>query len=109
MRFKEAGGKTLVEQTPINVGRNPAGLVRVAQATGANIIMGTAYYIDQSYTPEMRLKSEADIADEFEDPVPADTPSEIFIQRYLEDLSLYKDFPSSLIELVYKGLHLYHP
>ena len=65
MRFKEAGGKTLVEQTPINVSRNPTGLVRVAQATGVNIIMGTAYYIDQSYTPEMRLKSEEDITDEF--------------------------------------------
>jgi phosphotriesterase-related protein len=42
--FKKAGGGTIVEQTPINVGRSPEKLVHVAQATGLKIIMGTAYY-----------------------------------------------------------------
>ena len=45
MRFRKLGGNTIVEVTPNNVGRNPSGLVRVAQATELNIIMGTAYYL----------------------------------------------------------------
>ena len=42
--FKKAGGGTIVEQTPINMGRAPVKLLRVAQATGLNIIMSSAYY-----------------------------------------------------------------
>jgi len=65
--FKKAGGKTIVDLTCINIGRNPAGLVNVAKATGLNIIMGTSYYTAQSYAPEMKIDSrtEEDIAGEF--------------------------------------------
>jgi len=67
MLFKEAGGKTIVDMTPINMGRNPAALVNIAKATGLNIIMGTAYYLEKSYTPEMKMESKTDenIAQEF--------------------------------------------
>jgi phosphotriesterase-related protein len=69
MLFKEAGGKTIAEVTPNNAARDPAALRRLAQATGINVIMGTAYYIDESYTPELRRRmdswTEEDIADEF--------------------------------------------
>lgn len=67
MRFKKTGGNTIVDVTPNDVGRNPSGLVRVAQATGLNVIMGSAYYIEQSYNPEMNMdsKTEEDIAEEF--------------------------------------------
>jgi len=44
MLFQKAGGRTIVEQTPNNMGRAPGKLVYVAQTTGLNIIMGTAYY-----------------------------------------------------------------
>ena len=67
MYFKKAGGKTVVDVTPINIKRNPKGLVNVAKATGLNIIMSTAYYIAQSWSPEMKMdsKTEDDIAQEF--------------------------------------------
>jgi len=67
MYFKEAGGSTIVGLTCINNGRNPTGLVNVAKATGLNVIMGTAYYVARSYTPEMRMDSRTveDIAEEF--------------------------------------------
>jgi len=67
MRFRKAGGNTIVDVTPNNAGRNPLGLVRVAQATGLNVIMGTACYIEPSFTPEMRMDSrtDEDISDEF--------------------------------------------
>lgn len=67
MYFKEAGGKTVVDMTPNNISRNPKGLVNVAKATGLNIIMGTSYYIAQSWTPEMKMdsKTDEDIAEDF--------------------------------------------
>jgi len=67
MRFRKAGGSTIVAVTPNNVNRNPPGLVRIAQATGLNVIMGTAYYMESSYCPEMDMdsRSEEDITEEF--------------------------------------------
>jgi len=67
MRFRKAGGNTIVDVTPSNVGRNPKGLVHVAQATGLNVIMGTGYYRYVTYRPEMNMDSRTagDIADEF--------------------------------------------
>lgn len=65
--FKKVGGKTIVEVTPIHIGRNPIGLVNVSKASRVNIIMGTAYYIGFSHTNEMKMdkKTEEDIAKEF--------------------------------------------
>jgi len=67
LRFKEAGGNTIVEVTPNHMGRNPAGLARIAKATGINLIMGTSYYIAASHQPQMNMdaKTEEDIAREF--------------------------------------------
>lgn len=65
--LKEAGANTITDVTPINIGRNPSGLVHIAQASGINVIMGTSYYTEQSYHPQMHLDSrtEDNIADEF--------------------------------------------
>ncbi|MCK4239999.1 MAG: hypothetical protein KAX30_00110 [Candidatus Atribacteria bacterium] len=67
MHFKKAKGNTIVDLTPNNLRRNPSALVHVAQATGINVIMGTAYYVEPSYHSEMHMDSrtEEDIADEF--------------------------------------------
>ncbi|MEW5991640.1 MAG: phosphotriesterase-related protein [Chloroflexota bacterium] len=42
--YVDAGGVTLIECTPRDMGRNPYGLARVAERTGLNIVMGTGYY-----------------------------------------------------------------
>lgn len=67
MRFKQAGGNTITDVTPNHVGRNPSGFVSIAKATGINVIMGTSYYMEQTYRPEMNMssRSEEDIAGEF--------------------------------------------
>lgn len=42
--FTKAGGRTIVEVTPIGVGRSPAKLRRIAQASGLNVVMGGGWY-----------------------------------------------------------------
>ena len=52
LHFKRAGGSTIVDVTPIFLGRDPRALVQVANATGLNIIMGAGYYQKQFYPPD---------------------------------------------------------
>ncbi len=48
-----AGGTALVEVTTPDMGRNPEGLRRVAETTGLHIIMGTGWYRQPYYPPEI--------------------------------------------------------
>jgi predicted metal-dependent phosphotriesterase family hydrolase len=59
----EAGGRTIVDCTSIGVGRDPDALVRVARATGLNIVMGTGWYREAVYPPAIRESSVAALAD----------------------------------------------
>jgi phosphotriesterase-related protein len=63
MRFKKAGGDTIVDMSCIGMGRDPQGLQRVSRATGLNIIMGTGYYVGRSHPPELKNMSTEQIAD----------------------------------------------
>jgi phosphotriesterase-related protein len=47
--YLEAGGRTIVDATTEGLGPNTAGLVRVSEATGANIIASTGIYAHVSH------------------------------------------------------------
>jgi phosphotriesterase-related protein len=64
LRFKYAGGGTLVELSPLGMARDPVGLAHVARATGLNIVMGCGYYVGQSHPKDMDLKTDGEIAQE---------------------------------------------
>ncbi len=53
MRFKLAGGGSIVEMSNYGMARDPSGLARIARATGLNIIMGTGFYLGASQSPEV--------------------------------------------------------
>jgi predicted metal-dependent phosphotriesterase family hydrolase len=65
-RFRAVGGATLVDLTLPGVGRDPAWLVRISQATGLNMVMGSGWYREAYYPPEARIdrRSVDDLADE---------------------------------------------
>jgi len=46
LRFRVAGGRTIVDMTNASTGRDPAVLARIARATGLNIVMGTGCYTE---------------------------------------------------------------
>lgn len=62
--FVAEGGHTVVDPTCRGIGRNPEGLVRIARATGLNIVMGSGYYLASSHPPEVAALSEDAIADQ---------------------------------------------
>ncbi len=51
-RYRERGGRTLVDLTLPGVGRDPAWLVALAEATGLNLVMGCGWYREAYYPPD---------------------------------------------------------
>lgn len=47
--YKGFGGRSVVDATSIGLGRNPAALRKISQATGLNLIMGSAWYRERVY------------------------------------------------------------
>ncbi|MBN1191435.1 MAG: TatD family hydrolase [Dehalococcoidales bacterium] len=64
LRFKYAGGGTIVELSQNGLHRDPAGLARVARATGINIVMGSGYYIGITHPEDMDMRTEEEITNE---------------------------------------------
>ena len=61
-RFVAAGGRTIVDPTNKGLGRDPAPLVRIAQATETNIIVGSGYYLGGTHPDDMSDRSVDEIA-----------------------------------------------
>jgi len=47
--LQRAGGRTVVEVTPEDLGREPAVLRRLSEASGLNIVMGSGYYLEGTF------------------------------------------------------------
>jgi len=64
LRFKDAGGGTIVDATNPDLGRDPAALVRIAEATGVQIVMGAGHYVATSHPLDMDARTEEQIVEE---------------------------------------------
>jgi phosphotriesterase-related protein len=65
-RFAAAGGRTVVDVTPIGVGRDPQRLRRLSGATGIAIVMGTGFYVEPLHPASVRELSADALAALFE-------------------------------------------
>ena len=52
-RYRDLGGRTLVDVTPAGVGRDATWLVRLARATGLNLVLSAGWYRDAYYPPTL--------------------------------------------------------
>ena len=90
--FKAAGGQTVVDASLNGIGRDPAGLKRIAEATGLNIIMGTGFYVGETHPKELDDMSIEEIGGlmvkeltEGVDGIPAGYIGEIGISEIFDD------------------------
>ncbi len=60
-RFKEAGGRTVVDVTNIGLGRDPEAIRRIGNSLGLHVVMGCGYYTVSSHPADMAEKTIADI------------------------------------------------
>lgn len=63
LQFKLFGGRTVVDATPANLGRDPLALRRIAERTGLQVIMGTGYYLEPTHPAWVRSATIEDLAE----------------------------------------------
>ena len=63
-QFADLGGRTVVDPTNRNIGRNPKALVEISERTGLNIVMGAGYYLEGAHPPEVKAMTATDICDQ---------------------------------------------
>ncbi|HEY3128138.1 MAG TPA: hypothetical protein VGL91_01655 [Acidobacteriota bacterium] len=62
--YREAGGRTVVELSLREIGRNPESLKRLSEAAKVNIIMGCGWYRDSFLPVEINYRSADELAEE---------------------------------------------
>ncbi len=62
--FAQEGGATVVDPTCRGIGRVPEALVRVSEASGLNILMGSGYYLQSSHPARLSCTGAEEIARE---------------------------------------------
>ncbi len=60
--FYQRGGRSLVEVTTAEIGRDPEALRTISQGSGVNIIMGCGWYREFAYPPEVLEKTSRELA-----------------------------------------------
>src|SRR5262249_61001755 len=74
-----AGGRTLVEVTPVCLGRNPAGLAEISRATGIHVVMGAGFYEHEYHADAVHDRSAEQLAETIvracEEGLPAVSPA----------------------------------
>ncbi len=63
--FKQAGGRALVDMTPVDYGRNALGMKRVSEATSIHLIATTGLHKDKFSARIAKDKSVEELADRF--------------------------------------------
>jgi phosphotriesterase-related protein len=63
--YREAGGGAVVDCTVRGLRPDPAGLARVARASGVHIVLGTGYYVARTHPRDLAAKPVEAIAEEF--------------------------------------------
>lgn len=61
--FKNLGGSTVVECTPIGLGRNARGLQRIAERVDLHIVMGCGWYLHEFHPPTLTEATIGQLAD----------------------------------------------
>jgi phosphotriesterase-related protein len=65
-RFARAGGRSVVDATSLGIGRDPAGLARIARESGLHVIMGSGHYLKETHPADMTGRPLEAIAEEIE-------------------------------------------
>jgi len=64
LKFKEKGGKTIVDLTVGSMGRDPLGLLEISKKVGINVVIGSGNYVVSSWSDNDKKKNERELAKE---------------------------------------------
>ena len=63
-RMRQAGGRSVVDLSCGGLSPDPAGLVAIARATGAHVVMGCGHYVQEYQDPANATRAVEDFAEE---------------------------------------------
>ncbi|MDI3387795.1 aryldialkylphosphatase [Streptomyces sp. B-S-A8] len=63
LAFAHTGGRTMVEVSPLGLGRDPESLLRLSRASGLNIVMGSGWYTPAFHPSDMDRRDVDELAD----------------------------------------------
>ncbi|MFF4778867.1 phosphotriesterase [Microtetraspora fusca] len=63
LAFAHCGGRTLVEVSPIGLGRDPESLLRLSHASGLNVVMGGGWYTPTFHPADMDERTVDELTD----------------------------------------------
>jgi phosphotriesterase-related protein len=63
MEFKKIGGGTIVDVTNFGLTRDPEALLRIAKASGLNVVMGAGWYQKALHPPDMAKRTVEELTD----------------------------------------------
>ena len=63
--FVAAGGRTIVDVTPVGLGRSALALQRIARAAGINVVMGGGFYLASTHSRAVRDATPEQLAEGF--------------------------------------------
>jgi phosphotriesterase-related protein len=69
LKYRYAGGQSLVDVTSVGIARDPLALTRISRATGLNVIMGASHYVPPFHPDDMDQRGEESIAQHIIDDV----------------------------------------
>lgn len=64
LRFRSAGGRTVVDATMPGIGRDAGRLAKISKESGLHVIMGTGYYVTSTHPDALARMTETEIAEE---------------------------------------------
>jgi phosphotriesterase-related protein len=62
-RFRAAGGRTIVDQTPVALGRDPSALREISRASNVHVVMGAGHYLAPTHEDWVASASDIELAD----------------------------------------------
>ena len=65
MKFADLGGRTIVDVTPQDVGRNPRAVQEISRRTGVHIVLGCGHYVHLAHDPALGAESLESMCDRF--------------------------------------------
>lgn len=69
LKYRYAGGDSLVDTTSLGIGRDPLALARISRATGLKVVMGASHYVPEAHPVDMNQRSEESITQQIIDDV----------------------------------------
>jgi phosphotriesterase-related protein len=62
-RYRLAGGRSVIDVTPVGIGRDPLRLAALSRKTGLHIVMGSGYYVATTHPAELATMQTSEITD----------------------------------------------